>query len=91
MSTALGDFSFHSWTPEEMNILILMPGSWGCWLSKSKMSCTKTYFLLFNIQLSGQQIRMTKTIAISGQGTTCIIENASHLEITLFLFLMKDQ
>jgi hypothetical protein len=57
-----------------------MPGNLGCWLSKNEMSCTEAYSLLFNFQLSAQQIRMTKTAAISGQGNTCILENASHLE-----------
>lgn len=81
MSTALGDISFHFWAPVETNILILMPGNFGGWLSKNEMSCTETYSLLFNFQLSIQRIRMTKTTAISGWGATRMIENASHLEL----------
>lgn len=81
MSTALGDILFHFWAPVEMNILIPMPGILGCWLSKTEMSCTESYFLLFNFQLSPQEIRITKTTVISRGGATCIIENASRLEL----------
>lgn len=74
-----------------MNILIPVPGNFGCRLFKNEMLYTKTYFLLFNIQLSAQQIRMTKTIAISGRGTTCIIENASHFELQSYSWQKIDE
>lgn len=81
MSAALGDILSHFHMPVEINILFPRPTNLGCWLSKNEMSCTKTYFLLFNFQQSDQQVRMTKTIAISGLCTMYSIENASYLEV----------